>query len=398
MKYNYGLDLKLMPKELTLLLEILKTNNEDNIWLNNNDLFIDINWDQFLQLAMYHRVYPLIYLKFKNKESKLIPQYVIQTLYDEYKKNTFQMLKLSGEMERLSELFKGNNIRLLFLKGPVIAKDLYGDISLRTSRDLDVLIPINDLDKSEAFLLNLGYERKEVPTPFWKIRNHHVTYFHPHKRITLEIHWRLHPQSINEPSFDELWRRKRISNLTSYPIHFLGNEDLFLYLVAHGARHGWFRLRWLLDISQILNNKMTTERNVKTLKKYDYRHLGGRINYLGQALILVSVLFHTPVNHKMHSVTESIGSRKLAKKTLTYISQRAQCNTIMSEEDFAKNQERYLFTMKSNLQKFIFILKLFYPNPKDAEALMLPKSLRFLYIPLRPFLWAMRKKRKPAKS
>lgn len=393
MQYSYGLDLEFMPKELALLIEILKKeNNEDDKWLSNMDAYRNINWDHFLQLAMYHRVYPILYLKFKKLESNEIPQYVIQTLYQEYKKNTFQMLKLSAEMERINELFKENNIRLLFLKGPVIAKDLYGDISLRTSRDLDILISINELEKVETFLLKFGYERTEVPTPFWKLRNHHVTYFHPYKGIIIEIHWRLHPQSINEPSFDDLWKRRRISDVSSYSIHYLGKDDLFLYLVAHGARHGWFRLRWLLDINQILNNKNYIERDVINTNKFANRHLDGKINYLGHALILVSELFHTSVNPKMKSVTGSKGARKLAKKTIKYISQSANDRYILSEENFDKKQNRYLFTMKSSYQKFKFILNLFYPNPKDAEVLMLPKPLRFLYLPLRPFLWAIRKK------
>ena len=45
---------------------------------------------------------------------------------------------------------------LLFLKGPVLAKELYGDISLRTSSDLDILIPIHKLGKLEELLKNSG--------------------------------------------------------------------------------------------------------------------------------------------------------------------------------------------------------------------------------------------------
>ena len=45
-------------------------------------------------------------------------------------------------MEQVSKLFNENKINLLILKGPVLAVDLYGDISLRTSSDLDILIPI----------------------------------------------------------------------------------------------------------------------------------------------------------------------------------------------------------------------------------------------------------------
>ncbi|MFS0888490.1 nucleotidyltransferase family protein [Peribacillus frigoritolerans] len=394
MQNSYDVDLGLMPKELAFLIEILNTNNtEDNNWFSYKETYKSINWDHFLQLAIYHRVYPIIYLRFKKIRNNWIPQYVIKTLHQEYIKNTYQMLKLSAEMERINELFNGSNIRLLFLKGPVIAKDLYGDISLRTSRDLDILISIKDLEKAESILRDYGYKRKEVPTPFWKLRNHHVTYFHPYKGLILEIHWRLHPQSINEPSFDDLWERRRVSSVSSYSLHYLGNEDLFFYLVAHGARHGWFRLRWLLDINQILSKKSYIKSDDRTINEFVDRHLGGEINYLGQALILVSVLFQTSVNPKMKLVTEIMGARKLTKKTITYISKRAEFNSILSEEDFAKNQKRYLFTMKSSHQKLLFILNLFYPNPKDAEALLLPRHLRFLYLPLRPFLWAVRKKK-----
>ena len=66
------------------------------------------------------------------------------------------MLNLSGEMERISKLFNENGIRSLFLKGPVIADAIFGDISLRTSKDLDILIPKLDVNKTEELLLSCG--------------------------------------------------------------------------------------------------------------------------------------------------------------------------------------------------------------------------------------------------
>ncbi|WP_217582298.1 nucleotidyltransferase family protein, partial [Lysinibacillus sp. GbtcB16] len=71
-------------------------------------------------------------------------------------------------------------------------------------------------------------------------------------QIKIEIHWRLHPGPGKEPSFEALWERKRTSTLTSESIYQLGREDLFLFLISHGARHGWSRLRWLLDINQMV--------------------------------------------------------------------------------------------------------------------------------------------------
>ncbi len=90
----------------------------------------------------------------------------------------------------------------------------------------------------------MGFERDgEIQTVFndWKWRSNHHTYFHPQKGVKCEVHWRLYPLPGKEPSFDELWDRRRVSSLTNYPIHYLGREDLLLYLASHGARHGWSR-------------------------------------------------------------------------------------------------------------------------------------------------------------
>ena len=169
------------------------------------------------------------------------------------------MLHLTGEMEIICKLFNENQIKSIVLKGPVLAADLYGDLSLRTSSDLDILIPITELDKAEQLLIELGFEKDgEIQPVFndWKWRSNHFTYFHPQKGVKCEIHWRLYPLPGKEPSFDELWERRRVSSLTNYPIHYLGREDLFLYLASHGARHGWSRLRWLVDIDKLLKQEI----------------------------------------------------------------------------------------------------------------------------------------------
>jgi hypothetical protein len=293
------------------------------------------------------------------------------------------MLQLSGEMEQISRLFSENQIRLLFLKGPAIAADIYGDISLRTSKDLDVLIPINNLEKAEKLLLSLGYEKEEIPNVLneWKWRYHHVTYFHPQKNIQIEIHWRLEPRPSMEPTFNQLWGQKRVSTITSYPVYILGKEDLFLYLISHGARHGWFRLRWLVDIDQMLRKGFDLEKTNIILKNHRKRHLGG------QALILTSTLLDTPINDKMQILTEGSRSKKLAQMAIFFIKEKMPLHIITSTNYY----RRYLFSLQSsNLQRILRIMILFYPSSTDVTTLRLPKHLHLCYFPLRPFLWAWR--------
>ena len=85
----------------------------------------------------------------------------------------------------------------------------------------------------------------------WKWKVHHISYTHPITGIQVEIHWRLNAEMGKEPPFEELWERRRRSLLTPQPVYMPGREDLFLYLALHGARHGWFRLRWLADIDRV---------------------------------------------------------------------------------------------------------------------------------------------------
>jgi hypothetical protein len=385
------LDLSNVPKELTLLLTLMKMDNGEGL-LSNNELFRDIDWDKFLLLVMHHRVHPFIYSKLKHVDG--IPSHVVQILYQEYKKNAFQMLRLSGEMEQICKLFIENGISPLLLKGPVLAVDLYGDISLRASRDLDILIPIDDLDKVNELLVNSGYEKDNFTRTIlneWKWRQYHITFFHPQKRITIEIHWRLSHGPGKEPSFNELWGRKRTSSLTSSPVYYLGREDLFLYLVSHGARHGWFRLRWLADIDQLVRQSIDMSKLDLLMMKYHGTYIGG------QALILASQLLNTPLCRKMQLLTGRNRSGQFAQDAIVYIKETEDLHTNPSQE-LHKHYKRYLFSIKSNRQKILYIMSFLYPYQEDADTLMLPKPLHFLYFPLRPILWIWRKTKRHAFS
>ncbi|PGL70359.1 nucleotidyltransferase family protein [Bacillus sp. AFS055030] len=391
MSKNFNLDLSRIPKELILLLEFLKIDDCNSLLLNNDRLIKNIDWNKFLDLAQHHRVYSVIYPKLKVMNESIVPTYVIQTLKHQFQKNTFQMLHLSAEMEKVSRLFSVNDIRVLFLKGPVLATELYGDISLRTSSDLDILIPIKDLDRAEQVLIEEGFEKDEyIKTVLndWKWRHHHITYFHPKKRIKLEVHWRLNPGPRKEPSFNDLWKRKRKSSITKFPIYILGSEDLFLFLISHGARHGWSRLRWLLDIHQIMTKPINWEHISILLKRYQCFHIGG------QAILLSSHLLNTPVIKENEQYISSNLVRNLAQDTIYYLENMINLHTDPVPEDVSKYHERHLFSLMSFEQKVLFTLSFLYPYPEDAELLPLPKYLHLLYFPLRPFLWVWRKTRK----
>ncbi|SFL10858.1 Uncharacterised nucleotidyltransferase [Paenibacillus sp. 1_12] len=388
---DYELDVNQVSKELKLQLEIIRMENTEELKAIDKERFVHIDWDHFLKLAIHHRIYSLIYVRLQELDETLIPAYVFEVLHRKFKKNTLQMLHLSAEMEQVSKSFTENEVRTLFLKGPVLAVDLYGDISLRTSSDLDILISIDDLDRVEKLLFKQGYVKDdEILTVLndWKWRHHHKTYYHSSKKITLEIHWRLSPGPSKEPQFEELWGRKRKSSLTHFPTYYLGREDLFLFLVSHGARHGWSRLRWLVDIHQLVRQKLDWGKLNRLLNKYQYLHLGG------QALILASQLLKTPMDEEMKPIIVGNRPGRLAQEAIFYMERMVNLHSNPVPEDVYKYHRRHLFSLMSNLQKFFFVMSFLYPYPEDSEALPLPKHFHFLYFPLRPVLWAWRKTKK----
>jgi len=390
MNQQVELNLKELPKEFCVLLEFLKRENESAITQINKEMLADLDWQEFYNLAIHHRVFPLLVSKLKKVDG--IPNEVTHLLYQQYRRNTFRMLQLSAEMEQLSHIFSENDIRLLHLKGPVLASDLYGELSLRTCGDLDMLVSIDDVNQVDHLLSSLGYEKDdyiETVLGDWRWRHHHVTYFHSEKPIKVEIHWRLNPGPGFEPSFNELWQRKRVSsNSTSCPVYYLEREDLFFFLVTHGARHGWSRLRWLMDIDQMLRQDLQWGKLERRFKQYNALHVGG------QALILTSQLLNVPIPEKAQNFIRGNHSKFLAQEAIFYLERMVSLHSLPVPENVAFYHKKHLFHLMSVQQRLLFILSFLYPYPEDADTLPLPKKLHFLYFPLRPFLWAWRKSTK----
>jgi len=376
------LDLSEVSKELSFLLFILHDDLLDEMIVKQYTSELD--WKLFVKLVMHHRVYPLVYLKLKGLEPSLIPANVMETLHHQYNNNTIRMLHLSREMNHICKAFTNSGIRTLLLKGPILAIQLYGDLAHRTSKDLDILVHAEDVEKAEEILAQLGYESNdEHILDNWKKKSHHLSFEHMEHLAQVEIHWRLNPHFSESFSFDQLWERKNDVTLSNQTFHYLGNEDLLYYLADHGARHGWFRLRWLMDIERLLPTISSAN------MKIHFDQYGGQ-QYVGQAFILLSHLLSTKIPHDLELLTISSKSHRLAEMALYYISRIVKLNPV-PEKSVAWHYNRYLFSLMSGKQKVAYLLNKFLPSSRDALLLPLPKPLHFLYYLLRPFLWFWRR-------
>ena len=145
---------------------------------------------------------------------------------------------------------------MISMKGPMLAMELYGDPSLRTSRDLDLMVAQEDLDRAGEILTGMGYEREmhsydstPMRQKFYRMVEHEKHVVYNKGDICIELHWQSDYQRTQ--SFPELWARREERQLLGRPIALMGHDDRIPALIIHAAEHGFLRLRWLLDLYEL---------------------------------------------------------------------------------------------------------------------------------------------------
>jgi len=398
-KRDDPLDVAALPGEMKLLLALLRrdasgagrTEIADAAERTPDpELTQYVDWRRFLELVRHHRVVPQLYAALKRDASFAAPPFVLQSLNHDFRANALRMLRLTAELERVNAALAAEGVRTLSLKGPALGFELYGDVSRRMSGDLDLLVPLGDLARAEAVLGELGYEKDdyiETVLNDWKWRHHHVNFVHSLRRTKVELHWRLHPGPAKEPGFDALWARRTRCRVSASPIFLPGKEDLFLFLAAHGARHGWSRLRWLADIDRLCALDISWTEARRLANRQWQRHLAG------QSLALATTLLGAPRRSGMEAFAGDEKATALAKQAMFYLRHAVNLHTPPLPDYVAEYHRKHTFALMARRQKALMLLSMFHPYPSDAKLLPLPKSLHFLYFPLRPFLWAWRRTR-----
>jgi hypothetical protein len=176
------------------------------------------------------------------------------------KDRTLRAFRQWAELVRLQQTFNESGFRILPLKGPVLAQTLYHDVGQRHSSDLDILM----LDERITSIIDIagqaGYELK-YPSPGltdsqW---NHYFRYkkdvglYHPDQKVFLELHKGIDNRGLIARDMEQLfWTDLTERKMGGVNFHCMADHRTFLYLVYHGALHGYFRLFWLRDVATAL--------------------------------------------------------------------------------------------------------------------------------------------------
>ncbi|MFQ5671297.1 MAG: nucleotidyltransferase family protein [Acidobacteriota bacterium] len=211
--------------------------------------------DRLTTLAIHHEVHPLVDRVLNRLGLGQSPTWR-QHLAEACKESLARNLILEHELDRILPVMAAAGVRVLSVKGPRFARDVYGGIALRTSRDLDLFIPETQLPQAVDILGAHDYRlwpplrRQDIE----QLRRFEKAIILRGGRgpfpVFVDLHWNFAPPELGlRVDLDGLWRRVRNSGVGDTA---MGREDLLLFLLVHGHRHLWNRLKLVSDIDAYL--------------------------------------------------------------------------------------------------------------------------------------------------
>jgi len=325
--------------------EIKRQRQADGSRIDRDRISVPVNWDQVLELALFHDVFPSVYRNLEDTGWREVPEDAVRKFREKWHEHLARNLILSHEMDRILELFARGGVKAIPLKGIFLARMLYPDTILRSFNDLDIWVRPSDAKRAGELLQQIGYElRFGNNGQSYSAENEYSIPFHryfPHTRIYVDLHWSL-AKSRDYPAIpEERWwqqaREGRISGQGSSTRNFskqspseqrssdrgssdqmvsdqdfsgqcpflLAPEDLFIYLTIQIHASAYCYLKHFVDIYQFLS-RWGDQLDCKYI--YQTARDIGIVNNLFFVLLTVRNLFDKPIdrpiNPSIYSLTK----------------------------------------------------------------------------------------------
>jgi len=253
-----------MRNDQNLLLDMLSLNRQ--VSAATVAAITTERWQVLLDMAAMHRVAPLLYWRLIKERQLSLPQVVVERLQESYRQATFRSLQIQAELVALAKIFKREKVDYIVLKGPTLAFAMYPHSALRPMRDLDILVPKEQLERIYQLLLDSGFSHPAQysnvnPQSFFALTQHYPGLKNPTGTVMFELHSRVLDPNIcqgQDPGLNsELWQRRDSLTIAGQMIPVMAVTDLLLHLIIHGCHAHQFNNGPLLmsDIDYLLKSR-----------------------------------------------------------------------------------------------------------------------------------------------
>ncbi|WP_461637528.1 nucleotidyltransferase domain-containing protein [Labilibaculum euxinus] len=310
------------------------------------------------------------------------------------KQKKFQQMKIVAELFYLTKLFLESGLEFIPMKGPVLSWRLHKDFLVRRYKDIDLLFDIEDIEKVSDVLIGAGYEAQYFTLPKTKNKRHlvltkfhHLVFQHPDRKVSVEIHWKLSTHNTIRRSEVKKIIGDNFESLSiqGYQFKVFSNEMEFVYLIIHGAKHKWMRLKWLHDIYCFYRKKqLNFDKVLELATAFKCKHL------LLQSECLVNHFFNCNEQVFADRISRNSNFNSLFQYTIKCITKAEPTSEILSIKEMTSSF-LYLYKAFPIRSYRIGMIKDLMFRELDMSDLILPDRLAYMYILYRPISFLKRR-------
>lgn len=227
------------------------------------------DFDQFQAFTDLHHLSGFLYLHITGTASEdLFPSAFLEHLGKRYSEQRQRCDDTMREATTILDTFSAGHQDVLFLKGPFVAQQFYGDIYQRSHMDIDILVPRNDLVASDRLLGDLGFSRRSLVF----LNNYAMTRFiHAYeyrKRLAevarpgyrtylpLDLHSALQCHFSFHLDYENIWNTQEQCLMSGRQFPVLSKEYALVFNVLGifvDIKLGTIRLKNFLDLYKMLD-------------------------------------------------------------------------------------------------------------------------------------------------
>lgn len=351
------------------------------------------DWDQVQRLVVRHRVARLV-AEALDRAGVAPPPSHRRTLMARAERAARRDALMTLETARLQALLDAARIPNLVLKGATLSALAYGQTGLKQSLDIDLLILPEHVRAASGVLEAAGYAREAPTSDLPDDRLDAVvalTREGAFRRrvdgLLVELQWRtdINPTWLAGVDASSATQTAHLEGAP--PLRTLAPDLLYAYLCAHGARHGFARLKWLADLGALIARQPPGQ--IEAL------HARAEALGVGRASGLSLRLCQRLLRLELPS---TLSARLSGDRALAWL--EALCLDFMTGGGGAESERRPLnlyrllvlqILLNDRWDRLAAELKLRWASPRDRLAVPLPAWASFLYPVLRVPLFVARR-------
>ncbi|MGM0407635.1 MAG: nucleotidyltransferase domain-containing protein [Bacteroidota bacterium] len=342
-----------------------------------------VDWPLLLDLAKKHRLTSHL-VKNIGFLSDNVDSNVKEQIVMVQKGLSKKALLFSQNIIQINQKLTQNNIPHLFFKGPLLSLELYNDIGQRDYKDIDLLVPVDHIEKARELIQELGFNM-QAPKPGLSQKqkkinytlSHHYHLSKPKSALEIELHWNM----TNPKTFFPADTKRLILNavhikFSNHSIPYISRIENLVFLAAHGSIHQWYRLFWLKDFSEII--RQSTPNQI-----YEAFKLSQKLKLetpFWQACKLSNSIYNIAIPDYIQKIRKNKSFIQSCTKSIAHKDLRQQ--GILGKIKFVL----YRLKLKSDFKYYFSLVYRLRTHFTDWEILPLPAKLFFMYYILRPFL------------